>query len=389
MKKLLFLFAFVGVASFAMAQSETPTQKYSVATNSFWSNWFINAGADYSVFYSSQENGMGFSKSPFKRFRRNWGFGVGVGKWFTPGLGLRTKFQGVWGKGVVSEVNWKNRANMKHYFAVNEQVLFNLSNLFFGYNPNRIWNVTVYPGAGIMHNMSRGITAIDLQLGIESSWKITDRLGAYADVNVIAGESKIDNVETRSSDNHAFFQNYDKIVSLEVGLKYNIGKVGWEKTPDVDAIMALNAEQLAALNASLKSSQDENDRLKALLAAKKDAPAPATNTVVKKEFVSTKTSVYFNINQTRFASKKDLVDVKELAEYAKNNGAKLVVTGYADSATGSSAYNKKLSENRAKAVADQLVKYGVSRDNIIINGAGGVNTLSPAYYNRRATVEIQ
>lgn len=278
---------------------------------------------------------------------------------------------------------------MKHYFAVNEQVLFNLSNLFFGYNPNRIWNVTVYPGAGIMHNMSRGITAIDLQLGIESSWKITDRLGAYADVNVIAGESKIDNVEDRSFDNHAFFQNYDKIVSLEVGLKYNIGKVGWEKTPDVDAIMALNAEQLAALNASLKSSQDENDRLKALLAAKKDAPAPATNTVVKKEFVSTKTSVYFNINQTRFASKKDLVDVKELAEYAKNNGAKLVVTGYADSATGSSAYNKKLSENRAKAVADQLVKYGVSRDNIIINGAGGVNTLSPAYYNRRATVEIQ
>jgi hypothetical protein len=32
---------------------------------------------------------------------------------------------------------------------------------------------------------------------------------------------------------------------------------------------------------------------------------------------------------------------------------------------------------------------GVSRDNIEVVAAGGVNTLSPINYNRRATVEIK
>ncbi|HCE47134.1 MAG TPA: cell envelope biogenesis protein OmpA, partial [Prevotellaceae bacterium] len=92
------------MSSYAIAQTtDVPQKKYSVATNSFWSNWFITAGGSYNVFYSDQEVGEGFAKSPFKDFRRNWGFGIGLGKWFTPGIGLRTKFQGVWGKSVVSE----------------------------------------------------------------------------------------------------------------------------------------------------------------------------------------------------------------------------------------------------------------------------------------------
>ena len=42
MKKLMIALAFVGLASTttAMAQeTEVPTKKYSVATNSFWANW--------------------------------------------------------------------------------------------------------------------------------------------------------------------------------------------------------------------------------------------------------------------------------------------------------------------------------------------------------------
>lgn len=78
------------------AQDATPTQQYSVATNSFWSNWFIEAGADWNAWYSGEEHGQNFATSPFKKFRSNAGASVAVGKWFTPGLGLRTKVQGIW-----------------------------------------------------------------------------------------------------------------------------------------------------------------------------------------------------------------------------------------------------------------------------------------------------
>jgi len=65
------------------------------------------------------------------------------------------------------------------------------------------------------------------------------------------------------------------------------------------------------------------------------------------------------------------------------------VTGYADSKTGSAALNQKLSQKRAETVVNELVKMGVSRDNIEIVAAGGVDVLNPMNYNRRATVAIK
>ena len=81
--------------------------------------------------------------------------------------------------------------------------------------------------------------------------------------------------------------------------------------------------------------------------------------------------------------------MKEMAKYAKENDANILVTGYADSATGKPAYNQKLSEKRANTVADEIVKMGVSRDKITTEAKGGVNDLSPISYNRRATVQIK
>ena len=79
--------------------------------------------------------------------------------------------------------------------------------------------------------------------------------------------------------------------------------------------------------------------------------------------------------------------MKALTETAKDG--KFVVTGYADSKTGSASFNQKLSQKRAETVADELVKMGVSRDNIEIVAAGGVDSLTPISYNRRATVEVK
>lgn len=60
-----------------------------------------------------------------------------------------------------------------------------------------------------------------------------------------------------------------------------------------------------------------------------------------KQLVTTPVSVFFEINQSTIASQKDLVNVQALAKYAKDNNNNLLVTGYADSATGSADYNQK------------------------------------------------
>ena len=56
MKKLLIVLAMCGLSMGSMAQETTadPVEKYSVATNSFWSNWIVQEGADWIAFYSNQ-----------------------------------------------------------------------------------------------------------------------------------------------------------------------------------------------------------------------------------------------------------------------------------------------------------------------------------------------
>lgn len=384
MKKLMIALALVGFSTTAMAQeTEVPSHKYSVATNSFWANWFVSVGADYNAAYTSQE--VNVHKSPFSKKRGTFGFDVAVGKWFTPGIGLRTKFQGLWSKRVISNSSHKSY----EYWNLHEDVMFNLSNIFFGYNEKRVWNFIPYVGIGVNRNMSNNVYDITYNAGLLNNFRISNKVSVFLDLYVMATEGSFDMAE---DDIWMYYnkneqRHWDKMTGASVGITYNLGKSTWEKAPDVNALMAMNKEQMDAVNASLKEQQEENARLRDMIANQKPAEVVQAKTV--KEIVATSQSVFFNIGSSKIASRKDLVNVKEVAEYAKANNSKIVVTGYADSKTGSAAFNKQLSEKRAKAVADELVKMGVNRDNIIVEGKGGVDVISPFSYNRRATVKLQ
>ena len=379
MKKLLIALAFAGFSMSSMAQEADPTLKYSVATNSFWSNWFIQVGVDWNAWYSNEEHGLGLARSPFKDFRSNPGASIAIGKWFTPGIGLRTKLSGIWGKAVTDD---NNDGNCNKYWTLNEHVLFNLSNMLCGYNPNRVWNFIPFAGAGLTRSMSYNTYAMNYSIGILNTFRVSKHVGINLELGWDRIEEDGDGIAVGNGDRG--WESHDNKLYAEVGLTFNLGKASWDKTPDVDAIKALSQAQIDALNAQLNDANAENARLKKLLAEKKDE-APKT----VKEFVGTPASVFFNINRYKIASKKDLVNVKGIADYAKENDANLLVTGYADSATGKPAYNQKLSEKRANAVADELVKMGVSRDKISTEAKGGVNDLSPISFNRRATVQVK
>lgn len=381
MKKLLIVLAFASVSLCTFAQDADPTLKHSVATNSFWSNWFIQVGGEWNAWYSGQEHGSGLSHSPLKGFRSNPGVAVAVGKWFTPGIGLRTKVQGIWGKQVNHTPARQDVGNK--YWVAQEQVLFNLSNLIYGYNPERVWNFVPFLGGGFGRSMSYNSYALGLSAGILNQFYVSKKVAINVELGLITSENDKDGNAAFTGTGRGW-DSHDNHLYGEVGLTFNLGKASWDKTPDVDAIKALSQSQIDALNAQLNDANAENTRLKKLLAEKKDEAPKAV-----KEFVGTPASVFFNINRYKIASKKDLVNVKGIADYAKENDANLLVTGYADSATGKPAYNQKLSEKRANAVADELVKMGVSRDKITTEAKGGVNDLSPISFNRRATVQVK
>ena len=378
--------AFAGVSAASMAQEAVPTEKYSVATNSFWSNWFIQANAVGTSFYGSQEGAFMKPKTLFKNYRTNLGFSVALGKWFTPGIGLRTKFTGMWGRSIINE---DKKTNASKYWVINEQVLFNLSNMLCGYSETRVWNFIPYVGAGVGRNMSYNTYSMDLNAGILNMFRLSKKVAINLDINYGLFDPRFDGFSATNSSTKNSFKNMDRTLSVEVGLTYNFGKATWSKTPDVEAIKALSQGQIDALNAQLADANAENARLRNQIANHKCPKVEGGEVKTVKEIVSAPVSVFFNIGKSKIASQKDLQNVQAIADAAKANNAKIVVTGYADSKTGKANYNQSLSEKRANTVADALVNMGVDRSNIEINAAGGVDTLSPISYNRRATVELK
>ena len=107
-----------------------------------------------------------------------------------------------------------------------------------------------------------------------------------------------------------------------------------------------------------------------------------------KEFI-----VYFPFDQFSLTTEAQQV-VQQAADYAKmGNATKILVVGHTDT-SGSAKYNMRLSERRAKAVADSLVGAGVNQSVLSVDWKGktdlavqtGDGVKEPL--NRRATINI-
>ncbi len=80
-------------------------------------------------------------------------------------------------------------------------------------------------------------------------------------------------------------------------------------------------------------------------------------------------SVYFPINSHCLINASGADAVRNFADVAKNSSAKILVVGSTDK-SGTAKYNKALSLKRAKAVADELVSYGISKHRIKLVALG-------------------
>ena len=385
MKKLFLMFAVASLSLTAVAQDDedmeiAPAEKHRVATNGFWQNWFLGANVTWSAFYGVGERSLvaPFHKFPGGSYYTGLGASLSLGKWLTPVFGLRTKVN-AWQIG-----KEENGFGGDKYWTATEQLMVNVNSLFRGYDEQRFWNLIPYAGAGVHRNMTQDHASTVITFGLLNMLRLSPRFSANIE---LAWNS------TEGSNTGTAMKKRNQHFAVEVGFIWNIGKNNWKHATDQEAVSALTEGELDALNAQLADALAENERLQLELEQQQPRPtasvttvAPAVRTV--ENIVSAPVSIFFEVGKANVIASRDMLSVKALAQLAIDKNASVLVTGYADK-SGNADANMKLSERRAQAVADELVRLGVNPQRIEVVAAGGVDILTPVEYNRRATVELK
>ena len=369
------LLLFTGVGTYAQNDSSTTTiventDRYKVETNRFWSNWFISVGGGAQMYFGDHDKEMSFGK------RLSPALDVAVGKWFTPGIGVRAMYSGLSIKGLSQYQG--SHSNGKLYDAsqalyeqkfdfmnIHGAVMFNLSNLLFGYNEKRIWNVTPYAGLGWMVTWDTPrAREFNANLGLINSFRLCSALDLNLDVRATATKDGFDG--------EIGGRKEEGLLAVTLGLTYKFPLRSWGRS--TTKMVMFSDEELRQMRDKLNAMSADNQRLKEQLAA---AGNKTPEKVVEKSWVAAPHLVTFQIGESRL-SNEARVNLGFLAKVMKENNRKVVYTiiGYADKGTGSEALNESLSKARAEAVYDCLVKeFGVPESTLKVTYEGGVDNM--------------
>lgn len=348
---------------------EYSTDKFKVETNRFWSNWFVSAGGGVNLYFGDHDKQVKFGK------RLAPAVDVAIGKWFTPGIGVRFAYSGLSVKGATQtgihstgeEVPgkggygyWLTKQKF-NYFNFHLDAMFNVSNLLFGYNPNRVYSLSPYVGLGVMKtNDTPKATEIAGHFGLLNSFRLCDALDLNLDIR--------GTLVSDAFDGEAYGRGGEGMLSATVGLTYKFKKRGWDKAKTV---VRIDNRAINALRQQLSDAEAENERLKRALAEGNRQKAKEIVTKASANLVT------FPIGKATL-SNEARANLSLLAEAIKAGDGNVVytITGYADAGTGSKRINERLSKRRAEAVRDCLVKeFGVSESQLRVDHKGGVDNM--------------
>ena len=225
-----FLCCCVGIKAqqFKMADPKEKGNFNSVWTGGFWDNWFVQVDLDMSL-----QNPYGYDFSKVFPNGKSFGMDLAVGKWFSPQVGYRGKF------------NWENKLPLLKndhanwlapfdepgvnrekggYIALYGDVLMNLHNFFGTYKADRTWNLSLYPRIGVNYNFGVSKGSLLAGIGLLNTYRLSDRWSVYADLAYImtgsgfVGKTKEESGTGTGSNSNGYF-------SIGIGAQVALGKM--------------------------------------------------------------------------------------------------------------------------------------------------------------------
>lgn len=377
----------------AFAQSSNENVRYNLPKGT--QGWFIDLAGTYSVFASA---GSSYSKMStyyggFNTANPRHLIGVSgkVGRRVSGSSAFRIGY------------DWHPSYNADSYFnfkSLHFDYMVSPLDLGLGYNPDRFYTLWLYGGVGLLacDKFPEGQTnsgnyryfihwnsALEMGVhgGIMNNFRLNNSLDLHVDLTAVATKWSYDSNAPEGSLLHRAHFDFSGMV----GLMWYIGGRRF------DACESTVAESdCSKQDAQIRILEDEIAELRNRPVSEGGDPKPC-DTVVKfverdGQLISTPFSIFFNKGSYQLSSKRDLVNLKEIAETAKAQGYKIRLRGTCDSATGSKEVNMRLAENRCNKVKEELVNMGVNASNIIVDAAGGVSELTPAELDRRVFVEL-
>lgn len=343
-------------------------------TNKFWDNWEISAGFGNSFLDVSTGTSTG---DPGKFLDRNsWNANFAVTKWFVPIIGMRLQLDGgQYQNYSKNEAVYGTGLYQTPYVFVHADVMINLSNWIGGYREDRVYYIIPYAGFGFhassftddsegQYNGELSVTA-----GLLNKFRVCKCLDIELDLRtwVLRESSLLPAIQQGGS--------YAFAYSASVGLAYRFNKRNWTKAysqSDVDGYLAAIGDLNNRLNDANNKLADANKRIGDADAENARLKNDLNNCLkrpVVTETVLPETSVFFNIGSAKLTDYAK-ASLDQFVANVKDGSAKFTVKGYADKETGSAEFNQKLSEKRAKAVADYLIEKGIDPSRILPTAEG-------------------
>ena len=371
MKKITLLaaaFALLGAANAAAQEVEVvdvqvqeiqyvedPTQGRLL--NRFKDNWFITVQGGVNVYFSHDDKHRKF----WDRFQGNGA--LYVGKWFAPCWGARIGADFLVLKGLGRDYTL-GALNQMHngYHKTNHDavgpvfdVMANLTNLFCGYKPHRVYNFVLYMGGGGYWSLARQYDAaknemtgyknahdniLTFRAGFINSFNIGRDVQLFLDLRA----SALDGVGNGYGENRTWLD-----VQAYLGLNFLINNKPWSH-PIIPVCPP--AENCDALRARLAAAEARIADLEAQLRDCLNRPAEVVEVVEKAPLAT----IYYPINVYRL-TREDKNVLGAVANVMKDNAdTHYVLTGWADNYTGTDAINIRLRHNRVNGVFNYLTK---------------------------------
>ena len=213
--------AIVSLAAVSVhAQTESDSTEVRTNNEEVRNNWFVSASAGPQILFSDHDKQINFGR------RISPALDIAVGKWFKPWVGARLMYSGLSVKGATQNGAHTTGEDIKekpqsgywleyqkfNMYHIHADALFDLTNVFDEYNPERFYNCIVYAGIGVAGTGEEPTsTSVAGDFGVLNTFRLNQNWGLNVDLRGILVSDSFDGEEGGRSEG---------LLNLTIGVTY-------------------------------------------------------------------------------------------------------------------------------------------------------------------------